>query len=108
MCCHLPRGSVKRKSTYLASCSLIISMIFFGSDIGLSLPSMVVRSDDVKAAAGATTGYPVSRPAVETRMWDGSDCVFAFLPRADADRLFDRSHENFAVADTAGVRGVLD
>src|SRR6516225_5365469 len=32
-CCHLPRGSVKRKSTYLTSCSLIISMTFAVSDI---------------------------------------------------------------------------
>ena len=27
-CCHLPRGSVKRKSTYLTSLSLIIFMTF--------------------------------------------------------------------------------
>ena len=26
VCCHLPRGSVKRKSTYSTLCSLIISM----------------------------------------------------------------------------------
>src|SRR5215471_5508282 len=32
-CCHLPRGSVKRKSTNLTSCSLIISMTFAVSDI---------------------------------------------------------------------------
>src|SRR5215467_10741503 len=32
-CCHLPRGSVNRKSTYLTSCSLIISMTFWVSDI---------------------------------------------------------------------------
>src|SRR5579862_7764662 len=29
-CCSLPRGSVKRKSTYLTSCSLISSRIFLG------------------------------------------------------------------------------
>ena len=29
-CCHLPRGSVKRKSTYFTSLSLIIFMTFFG------------------------------------------------------------------------------
>src|ERR1700735_1305944 len=29
-CCHLPRGSVNRKSTYLTSLSLIIFMTFFG------------------------------------------------------------------------------
>src|ERR1043166_2587847 len=32
-CCHLPRGSVKRKSTYLASCSLIRSRTCFVSAI---------------------------------------------------------------------------
>src|SRR6266403_165842 len=32
-CCHLPRGSVKRKSTYLTARSLIISMTFWVSDI---------------------------------------------------------------------------
>src|SRR5471032_1754985 len=35
-CCHLPRGSVKRRSTYLTSFSLIICMTFFGSDMDLS------------------------------------------------------------------------
>src|ERR1700757_5141417 len=34
-CCHFPRGSVKRKSTYLTSCSLIISMTFWVSDIAI-------------------------------------------------------------------------
>src|ERR1700689_1157739 len=29
-CCHLPRGSVNRKSAYLTSLSLIIFMTFFG------------------------------------------------------------------------------
>src|SRR5271169_1421856 len=29
-CCHLPRGSVKRKSTYFTSLSLIVFMTFFG------------------------------------------------------------------------------
>src|ERR1700756_3428444 len=29
-CCHLPRGSVKRKSTYFTSLSLINFMTFFG------------------------------------------------------------------------------
>src|ERR1700749_3278978 len=29
-CCHLPRGSVKRKSAYFTSLSLIIFMTFFG------------------------------------------------------------------------------
>ena len=29
-CCHLPRGSVKRKSTYLTSLSLINFITFFG------------------------------------------------------------------------------
>src|SRR5205807_5287280 len=32
-CCHLPRGSVNRKSTNLTSCSLIISITFWVSDI---------------------------------------------------------------------------
>src|ERR1700722_19597348 len=29
-CCHLPRGSVNRKSTYFTSLSLIVFMTFFG------------------------------------------------------------------------------
>ena len=29
-CCHLPRGSVNRKSTYFTSLSLIIFMTFLG------------------------------------------------------------------------------
>ena len=34
-CCHLPRGSVKRKSTYFTSLSLIIFMTFFGGRHGM-------------------------------------------------------------------------
>ena len=34
-CCHLPRGSVKRKSTYLTSCSWIMSRTFWVSAIVL-------------------------------------------------------------------------
>src|SRR5436190_20305610 len=42
-CCHLPRGSVNRKSTYLTSCSLIISITFWVSDIA-SFRSMFDRA----------------------------------------------------------------
>src|SRR5579862_6094465 len=46
-CCHLPRGSVKRKSTYLTSFSSMRSRTFLTSDIAVD-PSMEQGVGDLK------------------------------------------------------------
>src|SRR5579859_2165439 len=83
-CCHLPLGSVKRRSTHTISWFLII-----------------LRMSE---ALFAMKGVPFP-----LRVWsDGLDCVRPALAGADAHGGFDRKHEDLAVADAAGLRGVLD
>src|ERR1044071_9607725 len=77
-CCHLPRGSVKRRSTNLTSLSLI-----------------VFRTDFASAAIGSV--LPSKNGG-----WFGSlflDGVRASFPCPDADRFFDIQHKNLSVAD---------
>src|SRR5438046_5988836 len=57
-CCHLPRGSVKRESSYLASCSLIISRTCFVSAIARF---RVFKVEGIKEALAA--GPIIARPA---------------------------------------------
>src|SRR5580692_102209 len=54
-CCHLPRGSVKRKSTYLTSCSLIMSMTFWVSDIATFRSKFDRAREHEDAADNSTT-----------------------------------------------------
>src|ERR1700731_3829119 len=54
-CCHLPRGSVKRKSTYLTSCSLIMSMTFWVSDIATFRSKFDRAREHENAADNSTT-----------------------------------------------------
>ncbi len=48
-CCHLPRGSVNRKSTYLTSLSLIVFMTFFGVVMACVPFVVLVESFDMLA-----------------------------------------------------------
>src|SRR5438874_7162373 len=149
-CWQLPRGSVKRKSTYLASCSLIISRTCFVSAIARF---RVFKVEGIKEAVAA--GPIVARRALPGWAWrrrsrsqeslaprlssprenasspgfsgqiasgsnrigikshrdqiaSGSNRIGAALSGADADRLIDRRDEDLAVADPAGMRGLLD
>src|SRR5665213_3647372 len=91
-CCHLPRGSVKRKSTYFASCSV-------NRSITVSISPAIVRSccwkkKEVEIAPGSG----------RVRL----NRVGAALAGADADRLLDGRDEDFAVADAPGMRRLLD
>src|SRR5271168_4555425 len=93
-CCHLPRGSVKRKSTYLTSLSLIIFMTFFG----------VVMAGEPFRGAGECLVALVefccrSRASSQPRHSNG---VSSGFPRPDPDGFFDRRDENLAVADPTG------
>src|SRR6185437_8456029 len=57
-CCHLPRGSVKRRSTYLTSFSLIICRTFFGSDMDLSRGWCVVADWFYERGPRRTPAFP--------------------------------------------------
>src|SRR5687768_14836574 len=92
-CCSLPRGSVKRRSTYLMSLSL---MVFRTSEALLIFPSSLIargRWEDCSVGGGAA---------------EWSDGVQSALAGADADGLFDGRDEDFSVADAAGLGGVAD
>src|SRR5262245_40881986 len=87
-CCHLPRGSVKRKSAYLTSLSLIIFMTF----LAVVMECIPFR-----------TGYELKSG------WIGaSDSVQTGFPRSNPDRFFDVRDEDFAVANTPGLGGATD
>src|SRR5260221_4330702 len=104
-CCHLPRGSVKRKSTYLTSCSLIIAMTFLIEAAGIvSFPALVGCEHNYRGRALPS----LSRGRPRRGGTPPLDGVAAALAGADADRLVDRADEDLAVADAAGMRGVLD
>ena len=94
-CCIFPRGSVKRRSTYLMSLSL---MFFRTSEALLIFPSSLIDvmswSDDMKAGGRGRQ--------------DLSDRVEPAFAGADADRLLDCGDEDLAVADAAGLRRIAD
>src|SRR6516162_4182225 len=79
VCCHLPRGSVKRKSTNFTSFSLIIARTCLASIVplscGLTLPP----------------GGGFSYGGVAT------------LASTNSDRVLDARYEDLAVADSAGM-----
>src|SRR3954471_5152412 len=89
-CCHLPRGSVKRKSAYFTSLSLISFMTSLAV-VMERIPSSLVclRSSQVQR------GRPWE--------WGDSDRVQAGCPCSDPDGFFDRGDEDFSVTDTAGL-----
>src|SRR6202008_3395321 len=81
-CCSLPRGSVKRRSTYLTSLS-VINFITPSASFGLVI--LVPLFD-----------------AVCDRVPSGSHCVGAGFAGADADRLVDGRDEYLTIADAPG------
>src|ERR1700761_8803331 len=60
-CCHLPRGSVKRKSTYLTSLSLISFITFFGV-VMADVPSLVSSGSESQKLKFATGDAGVEQP----------------------------------------------
>src|SRR5499433_2439384 len=85
-CCHLPRGSVKRKSTYFTSLSLIIFRA-----------SLAVVIERIPLSCG--------REVVEA---SGSDGVQSGFPGSDPNGFFDIGDEDLAVADPPGLGGATD
>src|SRR5258708_2297548 len=85
-CCHLPRGSVKRRSTYFTSLSFIIFSTSFAVVMGrVSLVDEIPRD---------------TRPRL-----DGVDSGFA---GSDPDRFLDVRDEYLAVPDPAGLGSASD
>src|SRR5438034_847018 len=85
-CCHLPRGSVKRKSTYFTSLSLIIFKA-----------SLAVVMERIPLSCG--------REIIEA---GGSDGVQSGFPGSDPNGFFDVGDEDLAVADPPGLGGATD
>src|SRR5437762_8945947 len=83
-CCHLPRGSVNRKSQYLTSLSLTI----FRTSLAVVIAS-----------------FPFCKPK---QLDPSSDRVHAGFARADANYLFDGGDEYFSVPDPPGLGGSTD
>src|SRR5271167_2880556 len=78
-CCHLPRGSVKRKSAYLTSLSLIIFMTFFGV--------VMVCVPFVMLCCVGELAHRL-RPACAGVRASDSDGVYSGFPRPDPDCFF--------------------
>src|SRR5262249_27397668 len=103
-CCHLPRGSVKRMSTYLTSFSLI----------SLRMSPAVVFLSAIVQSFPSTLTVKVSRPDgrnsknVAPALAGPSDRFHPRLAGADADGFLDIEDENLAVADAARARSLLD
>src|SRR5579871_3316149 len=98
-CCHLPRGSVKRKSTNFTSLSWIIFMTFFGV-VMASVPFVLLVND---CSCRAVLGR--ARASGQASRSNGIDSGF---PRPDPDRFFDAGDEDLSVADAPGLGGATD
>src|SRR5215813_7186210 len=85
-CCHLPRGSVKRKSTYFTSLSLIIFKA-----------SLAVVIERIPLSCG--------REVAEA---SGLDGVQSGFPGSDSNGFFDVGDEDLSVADPPGLGGATD
>src|SRR5947209_7979124 len=85
-CCHLPRGSVKRKSTYFTSLSLIIFRTSLAVVIG------TLSSGQIGDQRGARA----------------SDCIQPGFPRSDPDCFLNVGDKDLSVSDPAGLRSTAD
>src|SRR5690606_15378613 len=97
-CCHLPLGSVKRRSTHSISSSLIRFTI---SD-ALAILVLPCWSLPVRGWLGTCLLLPMREGE------SSSNRVFVLLARADTQGGFDRRNEDFSVADPSGLRGGCD
>src|SRR5947209_4972925 len=85
-CCHLPRGSVKRKATYFTSLSFIIFRTSLAVVMGTLSSKQIGESARPGASNGVQTGFP----------------------RSDPDCFFDVGDKDLAVPDPAGLRSTSD
>src|ERR1700681_3247810 len=105
-CCHLPRGSVNRRSTYLTSLSLIdfrtSLAVFMNTPFGLQ----VIRP---RAATLGHAHYNWGKfNTISSRQYRGvggidSDGIQPRFPGSDREGLLDVGDEDLAVADAPGL-----
>src|SRR5436309_14902652 len=96
-CCHLPRGSVKRKSAYFTSLSLIIFMTSLG-----------VVIEHIPFHACEWLGRNKEKCKREAPRIKRSDRVQSRFPGSDADGFLDSGDEDLAVPDAPGLSGTAD
>src|SRR5690242_14302078 len=118
-CCHLPRGSVKRRSTYFTSLSLIdfrtALAVFMNTPFGYYGSVSRIRAT---AFANDLLRYRERNQAEEAalflffsrkiRIAEGLDSVQPGFSGSDPDRFLDVGDEDFAVADAPGLGGATD
>src|ERR1700755_2176542 len=111
-CCHLPRGSVKRRSTYLTSLSLIdlrtSLAVFMNSPYLLRSVSWSERRVQSRTKSGCLEQPVLVVFLAFFRIANGLDSVQPGFAGSDADRFLDIGNEDFAVADATGLRGAPD
>src|SRR5579871_1194628 len=96
-CCHVPNVSTNFASTIFTPC-------FFAISITLFAVLMLVSRLRIRLIGYVATKKPRHSPG-----WRGnSNRLLARFLGADADRVLDRAHENFSVADLAVLRGFDD
>src|SRR3954447_1162382 len=93
-CCHLPRGSVKRKSAYFTSLSLISFMTSLA--VVMECVPFVWLTLELQGRPSRSCG---------TR---GSDGIQSGFPRPDPNGFFDIGDEDLSVADPSGLGGAPD
>src|SRR5262249_7069238 len=95
-CCHLPRGSVKRKSAYLTS----FSLISFRTSLAVVMECIPFLRNGC--------GWGGGRPRSSVRGPSGSNCVDPGFPGSNPDRFLDVGDENLPIADPPGLGGATD
>src|SRR3981189_1415700 len=102
-CCHLPRGSVKRRSTYFTSLSLIdfrtSLAVFMNTSFGLQVV-VICPAARPWAMLNTIEGSSIQYQSVGITVWQvQSDGIQPGFACSDADGFLDIGHENLAVAD---------
>src|SRR6188472_37236 len=109
-CCHLPRGSVKRRSTYLTSLSLIdfrtSLAVFMNTPSGLQFiaigrgrrPSVMLHT-----IGGSPIQYQSAAKLDQSAAKMGSNGIKSGFASSDANGFLDVGDEDLAVADTPGL-----
>src|SRR5579859_3616394 len=117
VCCHLPRGSVNRRSTYSTECSVSISSTLPTPLVApagfLAMYCFPVSRLNGKLRGPHHAAPPGSGPSTRFRRGPEAefvclccyalDRVLATFAGTDADDLLDRGDEDLAVADTPGT-----
>src|SRR3569623_746771 len=105
-CCDLPRGSVKRRSTYFTSLSLMAFRTSWAVFMYTPYVTWIECFLDLVIGGMLPSGWV--RRARAGRVMVLSDSVDAGFPGANADGLLDVGDENLAVADAPGLGCAAD